>query len=276
MALTPAENMLYCATRIKTYCDDTPLQVGTGFFYTVTLDDGRLSTLLVSNRHVFEGCNRIDLSLHMRSRDKPAEPSGKAHSVRLDLSGSPIGHPDPNVDLAVLSITYLHGLEVRGIGMPFINSLDRRSVPSPADWAELDAVEDVSMVGCPNGLFDEFNNLPIVRRGVTASHPSKDYEGRKEFMVDLACFPGSSGSPIFQYSTGPSFDRKTGNWNIGQMRLSLLGILYAGPVFNSEGQVVLTRTASFSVSSMMHLGMAIKSTELLAFDAMVQQSGGQA
>ena len=53
------------------------------------------------------------------------------------------------------------------------------------------------MIGYPIGLIDEYNNKPIVRKGITATTYNIDYNGKKEFLIDIACFPGSSGSPIF-------------------------------------------------------------------------------
>jgi hypothetical protein len=54
-------------------------------------------------------------------------------------------------------------------------------------------------------------------------------------MVDLACFPGSSGSPVFLFNIG-SFPHRAGGFVIGN-RIKLLGILYAGPQFTAEGEI---------------------------------------
>ncbi len=58
------------------------------------------------------------------------------------------------------------------------------------------------MVGYPVGLWDSVNNMPILRRGSTATLLDWTYEGRQEFVIDAACFPGSSGSPVFKYTVG--------------------------------------------------------------------------
>lgn len=34
-------------------------------------------------------------------------------------------------------------------------------------------MEDVVMIGYPIGLSDTYNHKPIIRRGITASHPKK-------------------------------------------------------------------------------------------------------
>ena len=89
------------------------------------------------------------------------------------------------------------------------------------------------MVGYPNGIWDKSNNLPIIRRGITATHPLLAYEGRKKFMIDAACFPGSSGSPVFIYEDG-MFRSSENSYSPGT-RVALIGILYAGPQFTANG-----------------------------------------
>lgn len=275
MSLSLAEQMLYSATRIITYREGSPRSFGTGYFYLVRLEGDLHAVLLVTNRHVFNGCDRLDLSLPIRGQD--GQPSRDFHKWSLILKGDPIGHPDPSVDLAVISVTNLHrSTPDGGKAFPYYVTLSRDIIPSAEAWDAFDAIEEVTMVGCPNGLFDEANNLPITRRGITATHPGKNYQGRQEFMVDLACFPGSSGSPVFLYSTGASYDRSTSGYSLGNVRILLLGTLYSGPTINQRGEIVLAREPSVSVAAMMHLGIVIKSTQLLAFDDLVRQQVEQA
>ena len=41
--------------------------------------------------------------------------------------------------------------------------------------------------------------MPILRRGTTATPIALNFEGRPEFLIDAAVYPGSSGSPVFVY-----------------------------------------------------------------------------
>ena len=91
------------------------------------------------------------------------------------------------------------------------------------DLAKLSAIEDVLMIGYPNGLWDSESNLPIVRRGITASPPYRHFKGRREFVIDCACYPGSSGSPIFLYRPGLSLVKT----HLSMVRdVKLLGVLW--------------------------------------------------
>lgn len=86
------------------------------------------------------------------------------HTWKLDFIGEPIGHPDKDVDLAAISITHLHMIDAAGKLLPFYVALGKNTIPTPEIWESFDSIEEVTMVGCPNGLYDSVNNFPIVRR----------------------------------------------------------------------------------------------------------------
>jgi hypothetical protein len=132
------------------------------------------------------------------------------------------------------------------------------------------------MVGYPNGLWDETNNLPIARAGITATHPAIDYNGKPEFMIDAACFAGSSGSPVFYYNSGARTQRN-GSITMGSPSAYLLGVLYAGPMFTAEGEIVVvdvpTKRKKIATSDIpMNLGYVIKSRVLLEFDQLLPRN----
>jgi hypothetical protein len=134
------------------------------------------------------------------------------------------------------------------------------------------------MIGYPDGIWDDKNNQPIARRGITATHPGVDYEGRREFVIDAACFPGSSGSPIFLLNQG-SYPSRQGGLNIGT-RIKFLGVLYAGPQHLTVGEIremPLNNTArTVSVAAIPNnLGYVIKADQLLAFNAILKNLIGK-
>ncbi len=97
-------------------------------------------------------------------------------------------------------------------------------------------IERVVMVGYPNGLWDDVNEMPIIRQGITATHALLDYQGRKEFVIDMTCLPGSSGSPVFLYEDGVVRGQAPGSIATGT-RCALLGILWGGPQISMEGRI---------------------------------------
>ncbi len=128
------------------------------------------------------------------------------------------------------------------------------------------------MVGYPNGIWDRQHNFPVFRSGVAATHYRYDWNGRPEFLIDCACFPGSSGSPVLVCDLGQVLTRK--GCNLGSSRIKFLGILYAGPQHRVDGRVeivpVPTVDRIVSVSEIPNnLGVVIKSRKVLEFDAVL-------
>jgi hypothetical protein len=128
-------------------------------------------------------------------------------------------------------------------------------------------------------LWDEANNLPLIRRGVSASHPAIDFvvDGVPTMVIDAACFPGSSGSPVFLHNFGTFADKK-GNTNLGT-RTMLLGVLFAGPTMQTDGKIAIRTipTADEPVAEikvMLNLGYIVKAREIAALASTVLEKHG--
>jgi hypothetical protein len=134
-------------------------------------------------------------------------------------------------------------------------------------------MEDITMIGYPNGIWDSVNNLPVIRRGTTATPPYVDWNGKSEFLTDIASFPGSSGSPVFLCNIG-SFTDRTGGVHLGQTRLHLLGVHYAGALHTATGEIQIV-TAPTNVQPVPvlqmpnNIGVVVSSRHILDFDAML-------
>jgi hypothetical protein len=89
----------------------------------------------------------------------------------------------------------------------------------------LDALESVTFIGYPNGIWDTKNLLPIARRGTTATPIAVDFENSPCFLIDASVFGGSSGSPVFIFNQG-MYTNKGGGTTIGS-RLFFVGIIAA-------------------------------------------------
>jgi hypothetical protein len=147
----------------------------------------------------------------------------------------------------------------------YYRAVTQAQIANSTDLENLRAVEDVLMCGYPNGLWDDKNSLPLIRRGITATHPAVDYCGRPEAVVDIACFPGSSGSPIAIVNEGFGAT-KDDTSSLGN-RFMVLGVLYAGPVMTATGEIVRREIPTGKVRvvetpSMLHLGYYIKAREI--------------
>jgi hypothetical protein len=259
--LTLAEELLYSTTKITAYRNGTAVSNSTGFFMEFPVGESGSAYVLLTNKHAVEGSTDVTVLCHIEAYGRP---SGRFVTCSLAIQPNVVPHPKSDVDLCALLFTPIL-IQAQTSGTPlFLRALDPSLIPAEEDWEFFDSIEDVTMVGCPSGIYDEVNNLPIVRRGITASALSKKYNGKDEFMVDMACFPGSSGSPIFLYDRNGYFDRKQNTYLIGKGRIKLVGVLHSGPVVTNDGRIVFSHTPRITVNSMMHLGNALRSTEIFA------------
>jgi hypothetical protein len=168
-------------------------------------------------------------------------------------------HPDEEIDLcAILISELLHSLILQGLvikhqilGEPWRMSSEEIDKLTPA--------EPIAMVGYPNGLWDEVNNRPLIRQGNTASHVAVKWNGRREFVIDCACFAGSSGSPVFHFQKDIV---ATGQGISFGSRAMLIGTLWGGPIVSTQGELVVqpiptaTRTVPV-IEQMLNLGFVI-------------------
>lgn len=267
--LSIAEKMLYSTTKITALRGGVASSTGTGFFFRFAENEGAHVPAIITNKHVVDGCDSIMIKCHLANGDKP---SGDHVECTIAINeSSVIRHPDPAVDLCAV---YFGGILSKLADTKrnfFWCRLGPDLIPADGDWQYFDAIEEVTMIGCPNGIFDQFNNLPITRKGNTASSLAKNYNGKNEFMVDMACFPGSSGSPVFVHNKDSYYDRKTNSHVLGGSRIKLVGILYAGPLITNTGAIVLAQPPSIQVAAMMHLGNVIKSTQIMVLDEIIRR-----
>ena len=270
MKLSTSEQLAYSTVRIECQLGDGQTGTGTGFFYRFAQDGEVHVPAIVTNKHVISGAKKGQFLMTLANED--GEPLQQDHHAFLfdDFEQMWIPHPDNDIDLCAMPIAPLLELANKQSKRLFYISLDKSLIPSKSEYEDMVLMEEITMVGYPNGIWDQVNNMPVFRRGITATHPNLDWNGKPEFLIDAACFPGSSGSPIFLYNQ-IGYATKSGGMTIGPGRLKLLGILYAGPQHTVKGEVkivtVPTQNVPIAISSIPNnLGIAIKATKLESFE----------
>ncbi|SHF93398.1 Trypsin-like peptidase domain-containing protein [Flavobacterium micromati] len=259
------EQLTYNSIRIE-----TDKAVGTGFFFNfkVENDSTKHIPVIITNKHVIQGATKI--FLYFRKSINGSPENGNAFIYEIpNSSKTVVQHPSTNIDLVAIPIGQILQQAQKNNTFIYTVGFSENEIPNDEfQKKEFKTFEEIFMIGYPNGLWDETNNMPIVRKGITATPSYLDYNGKKEFLIDIAAFGGSSGSPIFQYNDSGFVDKK-GNAQFGASRLFLLGILYAGPLYTVNGEVLkaIPGTYSEKVKSEMpmNLGYVIKSSEILEF-----------
>ena len=195
----PSTQLLYSTTRITVRKTSGENVTGTGFFYSYSVDNkGRSIPLLVSNKHVLGEIEEGSFKLSLREGNTP---SGKAIDIHFDRQLVTAAE-STNIDLAVIPIAPgLNALDQIGRHV-FLKTIDQSLVPNRQKRDELSALEEITFIGYPNGIFDSVNNVPIIRKGITATPVWNNFEGRREFLIDAGVFEGSSGSPVFIFNQG--------------------------------------------------------------------------
>ncbi|MDF1612614.1 S1 family peptidase [Stygiobacter electus] len=268
MELSISEQLAYSTVRIECEYSDGSLGTGTGYFFRFKDDkaNNRFIPVVITNKHVVKDSKKGKILFTKANANN--EPIDTDHfGIFIDnFEFFWKMHPDSDVDLCSMPIApFINAAQNQNVKLFYI-SLDMSLIPNTDQLAELSVLEEIVMIGYPNGIWDSKNNKPIFRKGITATHPNLNYEGKKEFMIDVACFPGSSGSPVFILNEGGYRDKK-GNTYMGRSRVFLLGTLYAGPQHIATGEIKIINVPiaqkPIAISSIPNnLGLVIKSERI--------------
>lgn len=275
-SLSIMEQLCFSTTRIEATDSNGKISVGTGFFFCFKIDENTSIPFVVTNKHMVNGMKTGQFMF--TKADDSGNPINKEHiKIYIDqFEQQWFFHPDDDVDLCIMPVDKIHNIAQKQGEPLFYRTYDETLIPDSYKLNELDAVEDILMIGYPNGLWDSVNNKPIIRKGITATDVKFDYKGKKEFLIDAACFPGSSGSPVLLCNVG-GYNDKNGSLILGGTRLFLLGILYAGPQLTVEGDIKVVTIPNVQHKALVvsqipnNLGCVIKSSRILDFIPIIKQ-----
>ena len=276
--MSMAEMLTYSTVQIHCDYPDNVIGSGTGFIINICKNkkEETVVPILVTNRHVIKNSTRISFELCLADDDgNPIDT--KTYEVKTSIQFW-VEHPDHNVDLCCLPLAQVlkHTTE-QGIKLFYI-PLEVELIPGEDGLKNLTALEDVVMVGYPKGLEDFHNHKPIIRHGVTATHPKNDFQGKKEILLDIAAFPGSSGSPVFIFNQG-AYSTSDGGFRISSRpRVLFLGVLYGGPEFDVNGVLKFSELPSMPIPITrlpVNLGIIIKSERIREFEKLFSPPTGK-
>ena len=257
-----SEQLLFTTTRLEGITPNGN-SIGTGFFF-----DYKDRLFLVTNKHVVKNTINGNFSMLRSQINNGVEEPIIGTSIMIPFKEDNfIGHPDMNIDVTAMNISTIFN-QMNSSG----NTLYRKSVsdaiiPKQLDYEKfISSIEDIIFIGYPNGLYDSKNNLPIIRRGITASPCYYNFDGNRTFLIDASVFPGSSGSPVFIYYAG-TYPDKEGKAYLGN-RLYFLGII--AKVYQRQEQGVIkvidiptTHTLYTEINQTIGLGIVFKADTII-------------
>ena len=216
------ENILFTTVRVEARLPNNSTSTGTGFVFNYVKNDKQY-LFVVTNKHVIKNSIKGKLTFNQSDGEKPI--LGKVFTIDYsNFESQWIGHPQDDIDVAIMPFApVLNELSNRGVQI-FFRSVTPNLIPSDKLLREeIDAVEDIVFVGYPSDIYDRRNLLPVVRKGITATPISVDFEGKPAFLIDASIFPGSSGSPVFLCNIG-SYSPKGKGLVVGS-RVFFLGVV---------------------------------------------------
>lgn len=145
---------------------------------------------LVTSKHVLEKKQRIYLYLDIHH--KTTDTYSYHRKVTLALNHAVKFHDI--YDLAILNIDCIAQQNTETETYTY-KTLDLSIIPE--QYEMFSYMQEILIVGYPSGIHDTVSNLPVVRKGITATPVKNSYKNRKEFLINIPFLNGSSGSPVF-------------------------------------------------------------------------------
>lgn len=275
MSLGLMEQLTHSTVRMETILHSGGISTGTGFYMHFLQKEDTCIPVIVTNKHVVANANVGKFHVTL-ANDEGLPDTGKHQLFQFaNFEQQCIKHPDSNVDLAAFLIGPLLNQAKQSGGKLFYIPLKMDLIPSDEERKSYSSMEDIVMIGYPNGIWDSKNNLPVIRKGITATHANIHWNGKPEFLTDIASFPGSSGSPVFLANIGGYMDNK-GNTYMGSHRIRLLGVHYAGAMHTASGEIHIVTAPTSNVPIPItqipnNIGVAINSKEIFGLEKEVER-----
>lgn len=234
MNYNSSEDLNKCVAYLSTIDYNNSHASATGFFLKFSNKNDKF---LVTNKHVVENKKNIVISFSTNLKEA-------VYGYMEYPFKNAYMHPDTTVDLCILKLTNLffqHKSTIKNIHNKYISD---KMIITENEVKKLNYIEDVIMFGAPRSIYDTSQSLSIAFKGSTATPIYKFYADKKDFLLDIPSYPGSSGSPIFLCN-----EEVMSDFN----KTKLLGIFYMAHHDPNDENVYL------------HLGHAIHAWKLLEF-----------
>jgi S1-C subfamily serine protease len=170
--------------------------IASGFFYGAKAPKEKMDqeteyfTFLVTNRHVLEGLdNRV-----IRINPKGAQ-TAKDYTLTGVSGKFWFGHPNPDIDVAVVPISTCTLREL-GIQVSFFPGDELSASRSRLSKLGVAEGDFVYALGFPLGLVGQKRSYAMARLGIIARIRDALLNLEQYYVLDASIFPGNSGGPV--------------------------------------------------------------------------------
>jgi S1-C subfamily serine protease len=190
--------------------------MGTGFLFGELFEETEdtsniYAVYLVTNKHVL---HNLDLIL-VRFNPQNDQPAKDYPIVLKDKDGNLqwTGHPDPEVDVAVIGVN-IGNVRAEGMKCHFFESDRHVETIKQLEVREASEGDSIFIMGFPMGIVAKDRQHVFVRNGIISRIRDLFEKRSKDFVVDAFVFPGNSGGPVIsrpevQSITGTQFSNKS-------------------------------------------------------------------
>lgn len=215
---------LYNVSKLEIKDINQKKHIASGFWFSFRVNNHAIAAL-VTAKHAMDGYSNLEILTCACSRNGlPLD----QYPLKLSFSSEQlddllIKHPTEDICCIVFQIDAKFTINMSHI--PFIFCLNEQTIFDIDGSNDYRLLQEIVMIGCPNNVYDDFNNKAIAKKGVTASPMKIDYKGERKYIVNISSEHGSSGSPVFIYNKGAYFDE---NAFLPGNRMELAGVFLGG------------------------------------------------
>lgn len=217
--------LLYCVCKIIMTDINGKDHHSTGFWYTAVINRKQVFGLITA-KHCFDNYSRAVLKLCRMDSQTGLPIDQLACDIFLsteDLDKNLIRDDKEDLCFIVLQIDSVPTTKL--IKAPFLIPLTDDLFFDIKASNDFMLAQDIVMIGYPEGIYDDVNNKPVLRKGITSSPVKLDFKGKPHFLIDISCHHGSSGSPVFVVDKGVYIEN---NAILPGPRLLFLGVFVGG------------------------------------------------
>ena len=149
--------LLYTTVPIYAQNDDKTLSTGTGFLFSIRESETESIPLLITNYHVLKDAVVGFVELHIGEKGFPTDRTIRVQFDKSIINGNKLGDLDL---IAVPLAGTFNDFQNRNIET-FFRTVDQNMIPSKEQVDNLSAIEDITFIGYPSGLYDEKNKIGV-------------------------------------------------------------------------------------------------------------------